>query len=265
MPVIAQINEVEHIFAVSPTPEKLFFFFSKELGLPVVWDNKFKGKYASSAVWLGNVSLEFVGDSRITKTAFEGIALEPKQSARNILILLDSDRVSHDTVQSYSFTITAGNNPNEEVISWSAVSLVNALPNGIELFICDYEHRDRFILNRNIAADSLKNINGGPLGMMFLREIIVGCKNKSLCEDAMTKIPGIVKVENDLFSFSKGPSIRLINSDIPGIIKIVARVRSVTTARQYLQSKNLLQKSSKDGVYVDPSAIDGLIVELVEK
>jgi len=34
----AQITKIEHFFASSPQAEKLFQFFSKDLGLPVVWN-----------------------------------------------------------------------------------------------------------------------------------------------------------------------------------------------------------------------------------
>ncbi len=36
----AQITKIEHFFASSPQAEKLFHFFSKDLGLPVVWNFK---------------------------------------------------------------------------------------------------------------------------------------------------------------------------------------------------------------------------------
>lgn len=34
--VSGQINKIDHIYAVSSNPEKLFLFFNKDLGLPVV-------------------------------------------------------------------------------------------------------------------------------------------------------------------------------------------------------------------------------------
>lgn len=268
----AQINQIDHIYAVCPMPEKTFMYFRNELGFPVVWDSKVKGKYASSAVWLGNVSLEFVrGDS--TKNAqFEGIGLEPLQSSKDILPILDSKRVSHDSGQSFNFKVNDKGNPTEEVIGWTTISLVNILPSETDLFIIDYNNKKRFDLNRQIANDSLKNINGGPLGVMFLKEIIILSDSLSFCKEALDRIPGIKMSGNNLFSFNKGPSIRLINytngtsqSDDIGIIKIVIKVRSLIDARRYLDSKKILNKSSKNSVYIDSSAFNGLRVELVDK
>jgi catechol 2,3-dioxygenase-like lactoylglutathione lyase family enzyme len=69
----AQINQIDHIYAACPNPDKMFHFFREDLGLPVVWDSRVKGKYASSAVWLGNVSLEFVGGDSTHHAQFAGI------------------------------------------------------------------------------------------------------------------------------------------------------------------------------------------------
>ena len=56
----AQVTKIEHFFASSPKPEKLFQFFSKELELPVLWDYQSWGDFASGGVTLGNVAFELV-------------------------------------------------------------------------------------------------------------------------------------------------------------------------------------------------------------
>ena len=260
----AQINKIDHFNVSSPNAEKLFNFFREELSLPVVWNNKIKGRYASAAVWLGNVSLEFVTPRDTNKTRFDGIGLEPRQSAKKILPLLNSAKISHDSIQSYTFT-TTNKNGLSEVISFSILSLENVLPNETDFFICDYKHREHFALDRTLAADSLKIINGGPLGIMFLREIVVGCKDLSLYKNELAKLPGIKEQKVNLFSFNSGPPIRLIRADSPGIKKIIIEVSSIYSAKKYLESKNLLDDSSRNSVSINPQAIDGLTIVLAEK
>jgi len=254
----AQINQIDHIYAVAPIPDKSFFFFTKELGLPVVWDSKVNGQYASFSVWLGNVYLEFVSEDSTKNAQFEGIGLEPLQSIKDILPVLDENKVSH-------------RNP-EEGIGWTAIDLLNIFPPEIDFYIIDYNNKKRTDLNRSVANDSLENIKGGPLGVMFLKEIVIASNNFSTCKAALNRIPGIKTSGDDLFSFNKGPSIKLVNytndatqSSDTGIIKIVIRVRSVDTAMHYLGSKKILGKSSKDSVYIDPASVNGLLVELVDK
>jgi hypothetical protein len=267
----ARINQIDHIYAVAPMPDKSFFFFRKELGLPVVWDRKVNGQYESSAVWLGNVSLEFVSGDSTKNAQFEGIGLEPLQSIKDILPVLDENKVPHDSSQSFKFKVTDKGNP-EEVIGWTAMDVLNIFPPEIDFYIIDYNNKKRFDLNRSVANDSLENIKGGPLGVMFLKEIVIASGNFSTCKAVLNRIPGIKMSGDDLFSFNKGPSIKLVNytndathSGDTGIIKIVIRVRSVNTAMRYLGSKKISGKSSKDSVYIDPAAVNGLLVELVDK
>jgi hypothetical protein len=266
----AQINQIDHIYAACPSPDKLFHFFREQLGLPVVWDRRVKGKYTSSAVWVGNVSLEFVGGDSTHPAQFEGIGLEPSQSITDLVPTLDKYKVAHDTSQSNTFTVVDKGNP-EEVIGWTSLDLLNILPAETDFYIIVYNNKRRFESNRMLANDSLRNRSGGPLGVLFLNEIDISCSNLSLSEQSLKSIPGIRMSGSDHFSFNKGPAIQLIGcakgsekTDI-GIVKIVLRVRSVLTARSYLASNRMLGGESENTVDIDPAATDGLFVELVDK
>jgi hypothetical protein len=266
----AQINQIDHIYAVCPRPDKSFHFFREELGLPVVWDSRVNSKYASSAVWLGNVSLEFITGDSTDKAQFEGIALEPLQSIASILPALDKNKVLHDTGQSYTFEVVDKGRP-KEIIGWTSLSLVKILPTGTDFFIIEYNNKKRFDLNRNIAKDSLIHLSGGPLGVMFLKEVNITSDNVRSCKRGLNSIPGMAVSESDRFTFNKGPSIKLIDSasgpEQPGktgITKIVIKVRSVSMAARYLASKKILGKQSNNSVYIDPAEIMGLVIELVD-
>ncbi len=258
--VDAQINKVEHFYVSSPKAKTLFKLFKNELGLPTDWDYNTWGDFSSGAVTLGNVAFEFVYYEGVTKTSFDGIALEPKQTVEEIENILDDSKVMHDTIESNTYVKSNGT-----VGGWSNMRLKNLLPDEATLFICDYKERDKVSLGRKQSSDSLRSINGGPLGILFLKEIVIGSTNMSLNSNELVKLPGINVSKGNVYGFKEGPSIRLTNSTTNGFDKIVIKVHSVDEARKYLKSHNLLGKSSKNSVSIDPTVIDGLMIELTDK
>lgn len=255
----AQINKVDHFYASSPKAETLFNLFKNKFRMPVDWDYKSWGDFSSGAVTLGNIAFEFVYYKGVPKTTFEGIGLEPQQSVEEIQIILDEATIMHDTIEPNTFVMKNG-----KLGGWSNMSLKNLLPAEAGLFICDYKNREEISFYRNKSADTLKNNNGGPLGVLFLKEIVIGSTNISLNKKELAKLPGIQVNKDDVYSFKDGPSIRLINSTINGFDKIVIKVSSVENAKKYLKSQNLLGNSTKNSVFIDTNSTDGLIIELTD-
>ncbi len=256
----AQINKVDHFLASSPKAEILFNLFKNKLQLPVDWDYKSWGDFSSGAVTLGNVAFEFVYYKGVIKTTFDGIGLEPKQSVEEIKNILDEAKVMHDTIEPNTYV-----NSNGKISGWSNMTLKNLVPDEAALFICDYKEREKIALYRKKSSDSLNYINGGPLGIMFLKEIVIGSTNLSLHKNELAKLPGIKANQGNLFTFKEGPSIKLTNSNINGFEKIVIKVYSVENTKKYLIAKNLLENSTNDSVFINTNATDGLIIELTDK
>lgn len=255
-----QINKVDHFFASSPKAETLFNLFKTKLGLPIDWDFKVWGDFSSGAVTLGNVAFEFVYYKGVTKTTFEGIALEPKQTVEELKNILDQAKIAHDTIENNTYVTSNG-----KVSGWANMTLKGLAPDEAGLFICDYKEREKIALYRNKSSDSLKLINGGPLGIMFLKEIVLGSTNLSLHRQELAKLPGVRASKDNLYTFETGPSIRLANSITNGFEKIIIKVNSVKTAKKYLIEQNLLGNSSGNSVFIDIVATDGLIIELTDQ
>ncbi|MGZ8541546.1 MAG: hypothetical protein ACXWV6_12895 [Chitinophagaceae bacterium] len=256
----AQVSKVEHFFASSPKADSLFRLFTSKLGTPIVWDYQTWGNFSSGGVSFGNVVFEFVNYQGITKTKFDAIALEPKQSVEEFIKLLDVNKVNHDTIEANTYVAKDGS-----IGGWSNLNLKNLLPDEAGIFICDYKKRDQVFTNRQESADSLKNNNGGPLGILFLKEIVIGSSDYTYHSLELVKLPGIKRNNGNLFSFEQGPSLRLKKSNAGNIEKIVLKVNSLEAAKRYLKSKNLLGSISKNTVYIDPNSIDGLLIELTDK
>jgi hypothetical protein len=254
----AQINGIDHFFVSSPKAEKLFKFFKEELRLPVAWDYKTWGSFSSGAVSLGNVSFEFVFFDSVKITKFDAIALEARQSTEDFILVLDSSKVVHDTIEYNTYT-----KKNGSIGGWSTLTLRNLLPENAGLFICDYKERDQVLIAITRDSAELIKQKGGSLGIICLKEIVVGSLDPINNKKELSKLPGVIRDETEVYNFKKGASIRLIKSNVGSIEKIVIRIHSITAARKYLKLHNLLGRSSKNSLYIDPKAIEGLTIELV--
>jgi hypothetical protein len=256
----SQVNKIEHFFASSPKAEKLFHFFSKELGLPVVWNFQSYGDFASGGVTLGNVAFELVTYKGADITSFNGIALEPAKHMEEFEKELDKLGIGHDSIDNS----TVSKDSIGALRGWSTLTPVGLLPQEANLFVCDYKNRQRIAENRKKGADQLKETNGGGLGVTSLIEIVIGETDPSKYEKQWLKLPD-VKKDGDLFIFRDGPALRLQEAEKNGISKIVIKVKSLKTAKAFLESRKILGKKNKDSSFILPEATDGLQIELVEK
>src|SRR5688572_7938156 len=256
----AQVNKIEHFFASSPKSEKLFEFFSKELELPVVWKYQAWGDFASGGVTLGNVVFELVTFKGADTTSFNGIALEPRHHMEEFEKELDKLGIAHDTIDNSNVS----KDSTGALRGWALFTFKDLLPNEANLFVCDYKNRQRIIDNRIMAADKLKEINGGGLGVILMEEIVVGTTNFQKYNDQFSKLPGVTQEKNGLFLFGEGPALRLEQDRKNWIPKIVIKVKSLNTAKAFLASKKLLGKANTKSIFILPAAMDGLQIELVE-
>ena len=257
----AQVNKIEHFFASSPKAEQLFQLFSKELELPVVWPYKSWGNFASGGVTLGNVAFELVTFQGADTTSFNGIALEPLHSMEEFEKELDQLGIAHDTIDNSNVF----KDSNEVLQGWSLFTPKNVLPNEANLFVCDYKNRQRISDNRKKAADKLKEINGGGLGVLYLKEIVVSTSDFKKYDEQFARLPGVTKQQNGLFSFRDGPGLRLQQDAKNRIPKIVIVVTSLENAKAFLESKKLLGNVNANSIFILPEAMDGLQIELVEQ
>lgn len=257
----AQVNKIEHFFASSPKAEQLFQFFSKELELPVVWPYKSWGDFASGGVTLGNVVFELVTFQGTDTTSFNGIALEPLHSMEEFEKELDQLGIAHDTIDNSNVSKDTTGALN----GWSLFTPKDLLPNEANLFLCDYKKRQHIADGRKKAADKLKAINGGKLGVLYLKEIAISTSDFKKYYEQFARLPGVTKQQNGLFSFRDGPDLRLQLDAKNRISKIVILVKSLKNAKAFLESKKLLGNVNANSIFILAEAMDGLQIELVEQ
>lgn len=229
--------------------------------MPVVWPYKSWGDFASGGVTLGNVVFELVTFKGADTTSFNGIALEPFQSMEEFEKELDQIGIAHDNIDNSNVSKDSTGALN----GWSLFTPKDLLPNEANLFVCDYKNRQRISDNRKKAADKLKEINGGKLGVLYLKEIVVSTIEFKKYDEQFVKLPGVKKQYTGLFSFSEGPDLRLQQDEKNRIPKIVIVVESIKNAKVFLESKKLLGNVHANSIFILPEALDGLQIELVER
>lgn len=255
----ALLKGVDHFFAYSSEPEPLFKFFRDTLGLPQVWDFKSYGDFASGGVWMGNVQFEVVtwkpSPGEKPPTEFKGIAFEPAGYTDSLIGELDRRAIKHDKPEPTLMKDKEG----REVVGWINTGLDDIPPLNISIFVYDSTDKDYTTAQneRNIA--SLQNTQGGPLGVVGVKELAIGVVDLKAAKTKWQKLLDRPEQRSgNLCRFNYGPPIRLFAAPTDGFKRIVLQVRSLRKAREFLAKRNLLRKSDDKKLYIDPAAIGGL-------
>lgn len=268
LPVVAQgkplLTKVDHFYLVSSESERLFMLFRDEFQLPVVWPYNSFGDFASGGLSFGNVALEFVSnnaaDGAGALTGFKGIAFEPVGDADAAVAELKRRQLPHHEPIPFKFT-----QGGQELVGWVAINFTEVPPANVNIFICDYKQRERVAGGRDKAVNELVEKSGGPLGVISVRELVLGVasvKDASQVWDKLLDSPG--RGACGLFAFGSGPAIRLVQAKTEGIQSMVVGVKSIARAKQFLAERRMLGQESNGQLWIDPAAVGGLAIALVE-
>jgi hypothetical protein len=252
----AQINKVQHFNAHCGDngAKELFTLFNKTFGLPVVYDYQSFGNFSSGGLWLGNITFEFVGHAGgdDNKAAIIGVSLEPTGHADAIVPVLDRVHITHEAPK----VAQMDGKP-----FYTVIYLKDFTADKRKIFVCDYADR-KFIDGFSIRADSVfKANNGGPLGIVGLKTIVIGTTDLTVQTALWEKIPAIKKTGDHSFGFTDGPDIQLVPDSTECVKEIVVKVQSVEEARVFLSRQGYL-KQEESVTMIDPDKVCGLWVIL---
>ncbi|MDF1504379.1 hypothetical protein, partial [Roseisolibacter sp. H3M3-2] len=258
------VAKVEHFYATAPDAERLFRFFRDSLGLAEVWAFRSYGDFASGGVSLGNVVFEQAtwkpDDGGRLPTELSGIALEPGGGTDALVAELARRGVRHDRPDSNVSTSSSGRR-----LGWVNTGLTGMLPDPRAVFFCDYADRATIAANRQKASDALAASRGGPLGVVALREIVVGAPDTAAARAEWRRLLDDPSQERDgAFHFGAGPAVRVAPARERSIVRLVLRVRALSPARAFLRGRGWLAAAARGRVAVAPAAAAGLDIRLEE-
>ncbi|MFC1785980.1 hypothetical protein ACFLZA_01280 [Candidatus Neomarinimicrobiota bacterium] len=255
------VKKVEHILLKVDgvnTQQRLWNFFVDTLKLPTVWPLNDYGTFASGGVSAGNVVLEIYrntddfsneGDAKL-----DGFAFEPYNGTESCIKELDNRQIYHSKPDSSMKKSEDG----KKVTGWITFDINDVLTDETSIFVCDYKIDVR--PGRMLASQDLRNIQGGPLSLERVKEILVGTTNvKSEKKRWQNLMAPYSYDENNGFLLAEGPAIRIVENSDDSLVELLFEVTSFSQARSFLEEHTLLDKESRnDMLLIQLPDIQGL-------
>jgi hypothetical protein len=261
------IRQVDRILIESGDPQALFDLFSAEFQLPVAWPLAENQGSVSGSVGTGNINIEIFryalkkGESaRATSRAhYAGLALEPYALSK-ALPELKARGISFSAPEPYVSTLPNGT----QGALWTTVQLPSFSTAGTSIYL--YEFSSAFLqvdVRRKQLGNRLILNNGGPLGILSVREIVIAATSAGRDKAAWTRLLGEPAAGGN-WSLSAGPAIRIVPGAEDQIQKIIFQVKSLSQAKAFLASKQMLGAASAKEIALKPTKLQGLTISLVD-
>lgn len=240
--------------------EVLLGFLKSDLGLPEAWPDQDYGNWATGAVSLGNVRFEVVRFEQTDPShaaRFAGIALEPEGDTRSLLEELTRLEIDHGAPQVF---------PPEGPAFFENTALPGLIPDAVNVFVCDYKERRMILEGQAESRAELEQRNGGPLGLVGVKELLVDSTDLVRSLDAWSALVPRTRAAGDevLVEFDYGPRIRIRRGQSDRLAGIALLVRSLDDAEAFLESEGLRDPGLVDGLAIASEAVGGLHIEIVE-
>lgn len=269
----APIRQIDHIMIRADDPGKLYAFFTETLQLPVAWPMVSpRPGVATGGVGFGNVNVEaiyFAGQKPGPSPAeLLGLALEPS-SLRESLAELNRRGISYGELRPL---IATGPDGTRNTL-WTNVTLRQFSDSdgpadaSIHIFLSEYSPTYVDVEARRARLrKQLVESAGGPLGVVALKEVVIGVTDleqaRSLWQKLLDPTPSS---GSNSWQVGGGPAIRLIRAEENTVRELVISVGSLPRAKAFLREKGLLGFESEEEATIEPSKIYGLNIRVVAK
>lgn len=256
------IRQVDHILVESRDPKTLFLLFADTFQCPVAWPLSENTEYVTGGIGMGNLNLEFFlyPGRRIPETNFYGIAFEPYPLA-DALRRLRSLGIPYSPPEP-----TVSNLPNgTRGTAWITVGLQSLSKPRMSLFL--YEYSKAFLnvdVRRKQLGNRLKLNNGGPLGLQSVSGIVIGTSHLREDTEIWGKLLG-KPAPTGGWNAGGGVAIRLVGGSEDGIREITLKIESLERAKSFLKQNRLMGPAVSNGLYLNPSKVQGLKILLTDK
>ena len=263
------IRQIDHIMIRTGAPQELYSFFTETLALPVAWPiTSPRAGVVTGGVGFGNVNveaIEFPGQTD-SRPQLVGLALEPSRLEDSL-----SELNSRGITSGERRPLTAIGADGAKNTLWTNVTLRqfsdadNPANATLHIFLSEYspayvnveERRSR--LRKQLVERS-----GGPLGVVDVKEVIIGAKDLEKARKLwQTLLDPAGSATPNTWHVGTGPAIRLVPATEDRIQTLVIRVASLDRAKTFLREKQLLGAESDRHAAIDPPKVGGLDIRLV--
>jgi hypothetical protein len=234
------------------------------MGLPTAWPLGVYPGFTTGGVFAGNVNLEMLkfdasaGDLPQTRpvTFIYGIVFEPYPLEQAI-----------DELRQRGADPGAPQDQMREmngvpVKMWTNVTLQSICTDSMIVYLCEYAPEMKAASagrNRSAAAVS------AGIGLIGLSEIGIVSSQPGQTGAMWKRIFAPAPLSADgILTFETGPAVRISRGDGDRIDSLVFQVASLRAARDFLFGAGLLGETSANEITIDPGAVQGLNLRLVE-
>jgi len=257
------VSQVDRILVESGDPQSLFDLFSETLQMPVAWPITENPDYTSGSISTGEIVLEFfrygARENTAAKARYTGLTFEPYpmedalQELRIIGIPYDPPQIQRSILPNRSEG-TAWTSVKLPTLSYPlmSVSLFEYSPYYLNVAVRRMQFRNRLTLD-----------GGGPLGIVSTHLIVLESVEAEKDEAEWIRLLGKKKPDGYLHAVL-GPAFQIVNGSGNRIDRIVLKVKSLDRAETFLKEKKLMGKKNEGEIYIDPAAIQGLKISVIE-
>jgi hypothetical protein len=265
------IRQVDHIMIRTGDPRELYAFFAETLQLPIAWPmTSPRPGVLTGGVGFGNVNVEAieVPGQTDSRPRLLGFALEPSALDESLIELTRRGLTS-----GARRPLVATGPEGAARTLWTNVTLPQFSDSDspadatIHIFLSEYspayvnvdERRERL-------RTQLRNGGGGPLGVVDVKEIVIGAVDLETARRLWQKLfDPTPSATSNTWQIGDGPAVRLVAAEENRIQALLIRVASLTRAKTFLRERQLLGVETAGHVSIDPSKVGGLELRLVDR
>ena len=112
----------------------------------------------------------------------------------------------------------------------------------------------------------LVNSGGGPLGVVGVKEVIIGAIDVEAARRIWQKLlDPMPSATSNMWQIGSGPAVRLVPDKENRVQALLIRVASLERAKAFLREKHLLRVDGAGQVSIDSPKIGGLDLRLVDQ
>jgi catechol 2,3-dioxygenase-like lactoylglutathione lyase family enzyme len=265
------IRQIDHIMIRTGDPRELYAFFAETLQLPIAWPmTSPRPGVMTGGVGFGNVNIEAIQFPGQTdpRPRLVGFALEPSALDESLIELNRRGLTSGERRP----LVATGPDGSRRTL-WTNVTLrqfsdsASAADAAIHIFLSEYSPTYVNVDERRarLRAQLVKS-GGGPLGVVDVKEVIIGAVHVEMARQLWQKLlDPTPSATSNTWQIGTGPAVRLVPANENRVQALLIRVASLERAKAFLRDKLLLGVDAAGQVTIDPGKIGGLDLRLVER
>jgi catechol 2,3-dioxygenase-like lactoylglutathione lyase family enzyme len=269
-PISQPIRQIDHVMIRTGDPRELYAFFADTLQLPIAWPlTSPRAGVMTGGVGFGNVNVEAIQFPGQTdpRPRLLGFAFEPSALDESLIELKRRGLTSGERRP----LVATGPDGSKRTL-WTNVTLRQFSDSDspadatIHIFLGEYSPTYVNVDERRARLRAqLVNNGGGPLGVIDVKEVIIGAVDVEMARRLWQRLLDPTPSAAHTWQIGTGPAVRLVRASENRVQALLIRVASLERAKAFLREKQLLGGDSAGQVTIDPSKIGGLDLRLVAR